>query len=241
MNALRVERRRVAHFDWVLVVIVIVLVAMGIVNLVSAAASGVEGGANIVGRQLSVMGLAALVIAVVVAIDYRHFDRYAYGIYGATVGLLLLTLAIAEETRGARAWLFSGRLQPSEFSKIGMVIGLAHYFGRNPPSQIRRLRDLFLPGLIVAVPVGLIVLQKDLGVAALTLLVGLTLLPLVNVPARAWAGIGVTGLGALVALWEFGLKTYQRERILGFIDPSRDPLSSDYECQNRRKCRRNLT
>ena len=101
---------------------------------------------------------------------YRVTLRDA-GIYGATVALLLLTLAIAEETRGARAWLFSGRLQPSEFSKIGMVIGLAHYFGRNPPSQIRRLRDLFLPGLIVAVPVGLIVLQKDLGVAVLTLLV----------------------------------------------------------------------
>lgn len=229
MSALRVERRRVAHFDWVLVGIVVVLVAMGIVNLVSAAASGVEGGANIVGRQLSVLGLAAFVVVVVVAIDYRHFDRYAFGIYGATVALLLLTLAIAEETRGARAWLFSGRLQPSEFSKIGMVIGLAHYFGRNPPSQIRRLRDLFIPGLIVAVPVGLIVLQKDLGVAVLTLLVGLTLLPLVNVPTRAWAGIGVLGLGAAAALWQFGLKLYQKERILGFIDPSRDPLASGYQ------------
>lgn len=229
MSALRVERRRVAHFDWVLVALVLALVAMGIINLVSAAASGVEGGADIVSRQLSVMGLAAFVIAVVVAIDYRHFDRYAWWVYGGTVGLLMLTLAIAEETRGARAWLFSGRLQPSEFSKIGMVIGLAHYFGRNPPSQIRRLRDLFMPGLIVGIPVGLIVLQKDLGVAALTLLVGLTLLPLVNVPARAWVGIGLLGLGGLAALWQFGLKGYQKERILGFLDPSRDPLASGYQ------------
>lgn len=229
MSALRVERRRVAHFDWVLVALVLALVAMGIVNLVSAAASGVEGGADIVGRQLSVMGLAAFVIAIVVAIDYRHFDRYAWWLYGGSVGLLLLTLAIAEETRGARAWLFSGRLQPSEFSKIGMVIGLAHYFGRNPPSQIRRLRDLFMPGLIVGIPVGLIVLQKDLGVAALTLLVGLTLLPLVNVPARAWVGIGLLGLGGLAALWQFGLRGYQKERILGFLDPSRDPLASGYQ------------
>ncbi|MBK7950562.1 MAG: rod shape-determining protein RodA [Deltaproteobacteria bacterium] len=229
MSALRVERRRVAHFDWVLVALVLALVAMGIVNLVSAAASGVEGGADIVGRQLSVMGLAAVVIAIVVAIDYRHYDRYAWWLYGGSVGLLLLTLAIAEETRGARAWLFSGRLQPSEFSKIGMVIGLAHYFGRNPPSQIRRLRDLFMPGLIVGIPVGLIVLQKDLGVAALTLLVGLTLLPLVNVPARAWVGIGLLGLGGLAALWQFGLRGYQKERILGFLDPSRDPLASGYQ------------
>ncbi|MEZ4332693.1 MAG: rod shape-determining protein RodA [Myxococcota bacterium] len=229
MSALRVERRRVAHFDWVLAALVVLLAIAGLANLYSASAAGVEGGANIVGRQLTVMGISAVVMGIVVAIDYRHFDRYAYWIYGGTVGLLLLTLAIAEETRGARAWLFSGRLQPSEFSKIGMVIGLAHYFGRNPPSQIRRLRDLFVPGLIVGLPVGLIVLQKDLGVAALTLLVGLTLLPLVNVPLRAWFGIGLLGLGGLAALWQFGLKTYQKERILGFLDPSRDPLASGYQ------------
>ncbi len=229
MNQLRVERRRGQHFDWMLAGLVVVLMGMGLVNLVSAAASGVEGGSDIVSRQMMVMGLALLVMAAVVIIDYRHYDRFAYVLYAGTIGLLLLTLLIAEETRGARAWLFSGRFQPSEVAKIGMVLALAHYFGRNPPSSIRRLRDLFVPGLIVAIPVGLIVAQKDLGVAVLTLLIGLTLLPLVNVPLRAWIGIGAVGLAGLVALWQYGLKDYQQERILGFLDPSRDPLSSGYQ------------
>lgn len=229
MSEFRVDRGRIQHFDWVLAGIVAVLLTMGLVNLVSAAASGVEGGSDIVSRQMSVMGLASVVLAAVLFVDYRHFDRFAYVLYGGTVALLLLTLAIAEETRGARAWLFSGRFQPSEFAKIGMVIALAHYFGRTPPSSIHRLRDLAMPALIVAIPVGLIVAQKDLGVAVLTLAVGLTMLPMVHVPLRAWFGMAALGAAGLAAVWQFGLKTYQQERILGFLDPSRDPLASGYQ------------
>lgn len=128
-----------------------------------------------------------------------------------------------------RAWLFSGRFQPSEVAKIGMILALARWFGRNPPASIRRLRDLFVPGVIVAIPVALIIAQKDLGVAVLTLLIGLTLLPLVNVPLRAWLGIAALGAAGLVVLWTYGLKPYQQERILGFLDPSRDPLASGYQ------------
>jgi rod shape determining protein RodA len=229
MSELRVDRSRGQHFDWVLAGFVAILMGMGLLNLVSAAASGVEGGSDIVSRQMLVMGLGVVVMAVVVLIDYRHFDRFAYLLYAGCVGLLLLTLIVAEETRGARAWLFSGRFQPSEVAKIGMVLALAHYFGRTPPSSIQRLRDLLVPGLIVALPVGLIVLQKDLGVAVLTLLIGLTLLPLVNVPLRAWFSLALLGAAGLAALWRYGLKPYQQERILGFIDPSRDPLSSGYQ------------
>ncbi len=229
MSALRVERRRVQHWDWVLTGLVLVLVSMGIVNLVSAAASGVEGGSDIVSRQLSVLGLAGFVILLVVVIDYRHFDRFAYLLYGTTLALLLLTLAIADETRGARAWLFSGRFQPSEIAKVGLVLALARYFSRNPPSTHRRLRDLLVPGLIIALPVVLVVAQKDLGVAVLMLLIGVTVLPLVQVPLRVWVGLGILGLAGLAMLWQFGLKAYQQERILGFLDPSRDPLASGYQ------------
>lgn len=229
MSDFRVDRSRIQHFDWVFSGLILTLVAMGLVNLVSAAASGVEGGADIVGRQMSVCVLAFFVALIVVIVDYRHIDRFAYLIYGGTIALLLLTLAIAEETRGARAWLFSGRFQPSEFAKIGMVIALAHYFGRNSPSSIRRLRDLVPPGLIVAVPVALIIAQKDLGVAVLTLAIGLTLLPLVSVPLRVWLSLSALGAAGLAVLFQFGLKAYQQERILGFLDPTRDPLSSGYQ------------
>jgi len=229
MIELKVDRKRGQHFDWMLAGLVLMLIAMGLVNLVSAAASGVEGGSDIVARQIMVLGIGAVLVGIVLFVDYRHFDRFAYGIYAFSVALLLLTLAVAEETRGARAWLFSGRIQPSEFAKLGMVLALAHHFGRNPPADVRRLRELLVPAVLVAIPVGLIVLQKDLGVAVLTLLIGLTVLPLVNVPLRAWLGIGLLGAVGLAAVWRYGLRAYQQERILGFLDPSRDPLSSGYQ------------
>jgi rod shape determining protein RodA len=91
------------------------------------------------------------------------------------------------------------------------------------------LRQFVTPIIILAIPVGLIVMQRDMGVALLTLLVASTYLPLVRVPFRAWVFFGAAGVAALAAIWSFGLAGYQQERILDFIDPSRDPLASGYQ------------
>jgi rod shape determining protein RodA len=201
----------------------------------SATHSGVEGGdLAIVRRQLLALGGAGGVLLVALLIDYRHFERFAFLLYGATVALLVLTLVVATTTRGAQAWLFHGRFQPSELAKIGMVLALARYFHRNPPSRITGLTQLFRPGLIACVPVALIVMQKDMGVALLTLMVAATFLPFVRIPWQAWAGVAAIAVVALVALWSFGLKDYQQQRIMDFVDPGRDPLSSGYQAMQSR-------
>jgi rod shape determining protein RodA len=82
---------------------------------------------------------------------------------------------------------------------------------------------------VVALPVGLIVAQKDMGVALLTLLIGATFLAFVRIPARAWAAVGAIGVAALVGLWLFVLADYQRTRVLDLFDPGRDPLASGYQ------------
>ena len=232
---LSVDRRSIQNFDWVFLGLVLVLLACGAVNLVSATAAGVEGGmSDIVRRQLTAMAGGAAVMLLVVFVDYRHVERFALAIFGVTLGLLVLTLAVGVVTRGAQAWLFQGRFQPSELAKVGMVIALARYFHRNPPNTITRLRQLVAPMLLVALPVGLILLQRDMGVALLTLLVALTYLPLFHIPLRAWSGVAVLAMAGLAALWNFGLKAYQQQRILDFLDPSRDPLSSGYQAMQSR-------
>jgi rod shape determining protein RodA len=232
---LSVDRRSVQNFDWVLLGLVALLAACGIVNLMSAAAAGVEGGmSDIVRRQLSVMALGGAVMMATTFVDYRHAERFATAIYVGSLFLLALTLIFGAVTRGAQAWLFQGHFQPSELAKIGMVIALARFFHRNPPSTITELRQLLVPGLIVALPVGMVVLQKDMGVALLTLLVALTYLPLVSIPLRAWTGVAVLAVAGLAALWSFGLKSYQQMRILDFLDPTRDPLSSGYQAMQSR-------
>jgi rod shape determining protein RodA len=223
-----IDRRLLQNFDWALVGLVAILLAMGIVNL-NSATHAVSGLAEEVRRQLLAIGIGGLAFVLTVAIDYRHYERLTLPLFGVCLLLLAATLVFAPVTRGSQSWLFDGRLQPSEFAKLGLILALARYFHQNPPGEIRTLRELIRPALIIALPVGLIVLQRDMGVALLTLLIGSTYFAFVRVPWRAWAVVAVVGLAGLVSLWMYGLQPYQQRRILDVIDPGRDPLASGYQ------------
>ena len=231
----RIERRVIHDFDWAFFGLIFLLVALGFLNLVSATHPGeyetLPLGAR---RQLMALGVAGIAMGLTQFIDYRHFERLAFPLYGLSMALLVATLIVAPVTRGSQSWLFEGRFQPSEFAKIGLVLAMSGFFTRHPAGEIRRIRQLGVPFLILGLPVALIVLQKDLGVALLTLLVGVTYLPLVRIPWRSWLALGVAGVVGLVALWNFGLRAYQQQRILDFMDPSRDPLSSGYQAMQSR-------
>lgn len=229
-----IDRRLVQNFDWMLLGLIVVLATLGIVNLFSATTAVGEPLADEVRRQLIALGVGGVAACAVAGIDYRHFERLTLPVFAVAIGLLALTLVIAPVTRGSQSWLFGGRFQPSELAKIAIVLGLSRYFMRNPPGETRRLRDLFWPVMIVALPVGLIVAQRDLGVALLTLLIGATYFVLVRIPWRVWLGIAAIGVAAFAALWTFGLATYQKDRILAVVDPGRDPLASGYQVNQSR-------
>ena len=228
-----IDRRLLQNFDWTLLGLAGILATLGLVNLFSATHQP-EGLSDEMRRQLIALGVGLTVAVIVTVIDYRHYERFALPLFVGSLGLLALTLLIAPVTRGSRSWLFGGRVQPAEFAKIALVLALARYFHRNPPGDTSRLRDLFWPGVIVALPVGMILGQRDMGVALLTLLIASTYLPLVRIPWRAWAGVAVAAVAALVALWNFSLAPYQKERILTVIDPGRDPLASGYQMNQSR-------
>ncbi|MGI9430959.1 MAG: FtsW/RodA/SpoVE family cell cycle protein, partial [Myxococcota bacterium] len=227
-----IDRRSLQHFDWILLVLVAVLVSIGIGNLYSATASGVESGLPPeFRRQLLALGVAAVVGVVALVLDYRRLERLAVPVFVVAMVLLASTLVFAPVTRGNRSWLIWGSLslQPAEIAKLALIVALARWFTQNPPGELRRIRDLFQPALIAAIPVGIIVLQRDLGVAVLTLLTAGTYLFLVRIPWRAWAGIGGVAIAGFAVLWTFFLQEYQQKRILDFVDPSRDPLASGYQ------------
>jgi rod shape determining protein RodA len=225
---LRIDRRFVQNFDWMLLGLILVLVAVGIVNLHSATLEG-EGLSATVHRQLTWLAVGGLGLLAVLAVDYRHLERLALPIFGASLALLGATLVIAPVTRGSQSWLFGDRIQPSELARLGMILALARYFHRNPPGEIQRLRDLAWPAGILLAPVGLIVLQRDMGVALLTLLIGSTYFAFVRIPVRAWLGVAALGVAGLATVWVFALQPYQRSRILDVVDPGRDPLASGYQ------------
>ena len=225
---LGIDRRSVQNFDWTLLALIVLLSVAGLVNLYSATWIP-DGLSDEMRRQLISFGIGAAVAVICTAVDYRHFERFAWPSFAAVVALIAITMVIAETTRGAQGWLFGGRVQPSELAKVALVLALARYFQRFPASQTTRLRELARPGAIIALPVGLIVGQHDMGVALLTLLIGCTFLFLVRIPFRAWLAVAVAGVAALAALWTFALAPYQKERILTVIDPERDPLASGFQ------------
>ncbi len=232
MTLLSIDRRSLQNFDWLLLSLMLLLVGIGLVNLFSATQAGTEGALPAeFRRRLAALGLASIGMIAALLVDYRRIERLAIPFYLATLVLCASTLIFAPEVRGSRSWLLWGPLsfQPAELAKVGLVIALARYFQRNPAAEIRRLRDLLVPGLIAAAPAGIIAAQGDMGVAVLTVLIAATFLPFVRIPTRAWALVAAGGIAVLVGLWEFAFQDYQRDRILQVLDPSRDPLASGYQ------------
>lgn len=225
-------RRPLERFDWVLLGLTAAVLLIGLANLYSACRPGPD---NLLPgffvRQLAALGVALVALGVALIMDPRRFENLAPLLYGGVLALMASTLVFAPVINGSRSWLIYGPLsfQPAELGKVGMILMLARHFHRNPPIARLRLRDLMAPVLIVAAPVGVIALQRDLGVAMLTLLVGISYLLVLRISMRVWAL--VSGLAALVCTlaWQFVLREYQRDRILDFLDPSRDPLSSGYQ------------
>lgn len=225
---LGIDRRTIQNFDWMLLALVAALVGIGLINLVSATSGG-EAISGEVRRQLVSLGIGTAALMVVVAIDYRHFERMALPVFAVAMLLLGATLVFAPVTRGSQSWLFGGRVQPSEFARVALILALARSFQRNPAGEIRRLRDLAVPAAITLIPVTLIALQRDMGVALLTLLTASIYLAFVRIPWRAWLGVVAIALVALATLWMFVFEPYQRGRILDLVDPLRDPLASGYQ------------
>ena len=225
---LGIDRRAIQNFDWMLLALVAGLVGIGLINLVSATSGG-EAISDEVRRQLVSLGFGTAALVIVVAIDYRHFERMALPVFAVAMLVLGATLVFAPVTRGSQSWLFGGRVQPSEFARVALILALARSFQRNPAGEIRRLRDLAVPATITLIPVILIALQRDMGVALLTLLTASTYFAFVRIPWRAWLGVVAIALVALATLWMFVFEPYQRGRILDLVDPSRDPLASGYQ------------
>jgi rod shape determining protein RodA len=182
--------------------------------------------------QLVALALGAVGMLVGLALDYRRLERGAPFLFALTLLGIAATLVVGVEIRGNKSWLRAGPLsvQPAEFAKLGLVLMLARYFHRHPPGEMRRLLDLIAPALLLLMPVGLIILQHDTGVAVLTLLVGGTFFLFVALPLRTWLVIAAVVVIGGVGAFRFGLKPYQRERVMAFVNEGNgDTHGADYQ------------
>ena len=157
---------------------------------------------------------------------YKLLDG-AYPLFGLMLLLLLLTDLLAPKVNGAQSWLgFGGiRFQPSEFAKISIILTLAKFFSRYPPLNFKT----FMAGLgVVMLPVILVLIQPDAGSALVYLVIAFGMLLGAGTPIKFLGGLVGLGVSAIPLAFMFALKDYQKNRILVFLDPMRDPLGAGY-------------
>ncbi len=216
---LRIDRRLLLHFDWLLLVLTAVLVGAGLLTLWSLVP-------RLGMRQLLWVGVGTLAVLVIISIDYRTLARWSSVAYVVGLGVLAAVLLLGRSAQGARRWIALGPVtwQPSEFFKLVLIVTVAYYLASR--EQDRPGWDRLLVPLGLTLPaLGLIMKQPDLGTALVLVPV---ILALVFVGGARWRDLGLLfggGLAAVPILWLF-LRDYQRERILVYVDPSRDPLGS---------------
>jgi rod shape determining protein RodA len=173
------------RFNWTLIFLELILVGVGLWNLTSA--TGVQDKSlGLYKSQLIWFGAGSLLTALVLLIHYSVLNRLAYVIYFANLLLLVAVLFIGRTTLGAKRWLSIGGfgMQPSEFMKISIVICLAKYFEAEKNLGGLSLKEMVLPSLLVMIPVGLIILQPDLGTAMMICLTFLSMLLFVRIQPK---------------------------------------------------------
>lgn len=157
--------------DWLTILLYVILVGAGIVSIY-AASYDFDNAAllsfdEFSGKQFMWAGLGLLLGCVVLLIDYRMYEAYAYPIYGAVLLLLLVTIFIAPDIKGSRSWIVLGpvSLQPAEFGKFATALALAKLFDGYNFSLNQKMSNYFRALMIIFMPIILILLQKETGSA----------------------------------------------------------------------------
>ncbi|MEE9219467.1 MAG: rod shape-determining protein RodA [Acidobacteriota bacterium] len=216
------------HLDWWLVGSVLLISLAGLMTIFSI---GYGSPAHDLFRRQCLWLLLGLGLAAGIAtIDYHTWGEFAPLCYGLLIIVLAVTPFLAREISGARSWLEVGglRIQPSEAAKVTTLLMAAAYLARHKGMGLRGVHHICLM-LIVLLPIGLILLQPDLGTAATYVPLLAVLFWLSGVRIRTLAILGMLAVLTLPIVWSNFLLDHQQERLLTFLDPSRDPQGSGYQ------------
>jgi rod shape determining protein RodA len=218
--------KKIWDLNWGLVFLICVTASIGFLMLYSAANGNVEPWAS---RQMIRFGAGMFVLFVVALTDIRIWLKLSYPLYAIALLMLIAVEIMGFTGMGAKRWVEIGpiQVQPSEVMKITLIMALARYFHGLDLEDVRRIRWLIVPLILIAMPAALVLRQPDLGTTLLLV-----------------AGAGVMFFVAGVSLWKFGavigvaipsgffayqfLYEYQKKRILIFLNPESDPLGSGY-------------
>jgi len=215
----------------------IAIICIGLLALYSATYQNIRVSGQLFFDQLFFILAGLLLMFLLSRFDYRKFYDLAYVFYGINILLLVLVLVTGRHALGARRWFELGGLsfQPSELTKLTMILFLGRYFSLHRSNFSFRIwgnlqiffRDLLFPLVMTLIPMLLIFKQPDLGTALLIFGIFFIMLFVSGINARVIIGFSGLGLVLMPFVWNI-LKSYQKDRLLVFLNPNIDPLGAGY-------------
>ena len=225
--------RKVLYLNWPLVILLTAVASIGFLMLTSVAGGDFGRWAE---PQMIRFGLGLGVMFFVAMVPIWFWRNVAALAYGLSILLLLFVEFFGVVGMGAQRWIDLGfmRLQPSEVTKITLVMVLAAYYDWLDVRKVSRPLWVIIPVLLILLPTGLTLIQPDLGTAILLVAGGGIVMLAAGVSWWYFGAVVGAGVGAVTAVfssrgtpWQL-LKEYQYRRIDTFLDPSQDPLGAGY-------------
>ena len=239
----RLPKKKVNRIDVPMVMVILMLIAFGIVMVLSASApkSLSENGTsyNYVIKQAAVAGLGLVVMYIISRFDYRRLKKWYLLTYFVSVLVLFLVYVpgLGVAANGARRWVAIGSIQfqPSEITKIGLVISLAGYFTDERKEKRGLLTDIFIPLVMAGIPAIIVFkLQNHMSAALSMITITLIIIFISGVKKSIFWGTVAAGgglLGLLIGTGTLGKLTdsFRGDRIQAWQDPLNSTLDSAYQ------------
>ncbi|WP_201154919.1 rod shape-determining protein RodA [Rhodothalassium salexigens] len=220
--------QKLARLNWLVIGLLTAITGIGVAMLYSVAGGQMEPWAA--RHAIRFVPILCVMLAIAV-VDIRAWMALAYPAYFGGLALLIAVELIGVTGMGGQRWLDLQviRLQPSELMKIALVLALARYYHGQTRSQTAKLTSLGVPMLMIALPVLLVMRQPDLGTGLMMAAASLGVIFLAGAPVWLFVSGSVAAAAAVPVAWKVLLRDYQKDRVLTFLDPSRDPQGAGYQ------------
>jgi rod shape determining protein RodA len=218
----------VRDIDWTLMVIVMIICAVGVLQIYSATMD--TGFHSAWWKQIFYVAGGLLLMRLILFVDYHSMLHYVPWMFVISILALLLTVAVGDKVFGSKRWIpLPGNihLQVSEFVKLVIILLVARYLTDLKKDELEIWEMLKLAGL-VALPTVLVLKQPDLGTSLTYLAILVTGAFLAGLRWKYVAAIAVVTVLVLPISWHF-LQDYQKARLVSFMDPERDPQGTGYQ------------
>ena len=217
---------KLKNLNWTLVMSVLFLSLIGLIMIYSASNSE---GMNATYSHVFKLIFGFTIMFIVALININTWQKYSFLFYIFGVVILIYATFYGFIGKGSRRWInvLGVNIQPSEIMKIFLIIGLAKFFDEKKIEGLKDYIFLLLPIMMIAIPFSIILNQPDLGTSLILLFLGAVVFFIVGINYKFFLFCGIIFLSSTPLVWNL-LHEYQKQRLLTFFDPYKDPLGTGY-------------